>query len=365
VLSPEAGSADLRHRYVSSLQSALTLDEVTDAFMHEGASLIPSDTYALYQLDAVGNEVLSLRCSTPQRFLDAYEEYGRADDPVLDFATREKRPIDSSRVVALQTWEASGARAALAVDGYRHSLEAPVLVAGTVFGTMNFARTHGRPEFTEQDLVSARFVCEQLGLAAERALRFELTGRRTSMLEHALDCIPQPVILTDMDAQVLFRNRAARSTSTGSPDDPVSDSIDEALDEFRQHGKRVHTRSVRRPGTGDQLITKSFRLSERLDIAVTLVFNSGGEQLKKLPAWNVLSRREQEITELVAQGLTTKQIAERAFISENTVKQHLKRVFAKVDVHNRAELVQLVWAHSGRSASTDGSAPGSAHRRPA
>jgi DNA-binding CsgD family transcriptional regulator len=63
--------------------------------------------------------------------------------------------------------------------------------------------------------------------------------------------------------------------------------------------------------------------------------------------------------------LTTKQIAERAFISENTVKQHLKRVFAKVDVHNRAELVQLVWAHSEHSGAHDRSAPGGANRRPA
>jgi DNA-binding CsgD family transcriptional regulator/PAS domain-containing protein len=365
MLSPDTGSADLRHRYVSTLQSALTLDEVTDAFMREGASLIPSDVHGLYQLDAAGNGVVGVRVSTPKRFLDAYEDYGRADDPVLAFATREKRPIDSSRVVSAQAWESCGARAALAVDGYHHSLEAPVLVAGTVYGTMNFARAHGRAEFSEQDLVSARFAGEQLGLAAERALRFELTGRRTSMLEHTLDCIPQPVILTDLDAQVLFRNRAARNTSAGTPDDPVSESIGEALDAFRTHGKRVHTRSVRRPGTGDQLITKSFHLSERLDIAVTLVFNSGGEQLKRLPAWNVLSRREQEIAELVAQGLTTKQIAERAFISENTVKQHLKRVFAKVDVHNRAELVQLVWAHSEHSGAHDRSAPGGANRRPA
>ena len=79
----------------------------------------------------------------------------------------------------------------------------------------------------------------------------------------------------------------------------------------------------------------------------------------------MINHLEQEIAELVAQGLTTKQIAERAFISENTVKQHLKRVFAKVDVHNRAELVQLVWAHSERSISTDGSGTGTTHRRPA
>ncbi|MGW5690473.1 LuxR C-terminal-related transcriptional regulator [Streptomyces asiaticus] len=37
-------------------------------------------------------------------------------------------------------------------------------------------------------------------------------------------------------------------------------------------------------------------------------------------------------------------MGERAFISENTVKQHLKRIFAKTDVSSRAELVQLMWS---------------------
>lgn len=346
----DAGTVDLRHRYVSSLQSALTLDEVTDAYMRVGTQLISSDVCGLYQLDAAGKDVLNMCVSERQRFLDAYEDYGRFDDPVLDFVVREKRPIDSSRVAASETWESCGAHSALAVDGYHHSLEAPVIVAGTVFGTVNFARTQQRPEFTETDLISARFACEQLGLAAERALRFETTGHRTSLLEHTLDRIPQPVILTDLDSRVLFRNRAARNLPSVGPRrsrDPIAESITEAMEMFRTRGKRVHTCSVRESETGEHLITKSFRLPEPQDGAVTLVFNSSGERVNKLPAWNVLSRREQEIAELVSQGLSTKQIAEQAFISENTVKQHLKRIFAKIDVHNRAELVQLAWAHGG------------------
>ena len=52
---------------------------------------------------------------------------------------------------------------------------------------------------------------------------------------------------------------------------------------------------------------------------------------------------------LVSEGLTTREIAQRAFISENTVKQHLKRIYAKTNVSNRAELIQLTWASSSAS----------------
>lgn len=49
-----------------------------------------------------------------------------------------------------------------------------------------------------------------------------------------------------------------------------------------------------------------------------------------------LTRREREVLELLAQGLTNKEIASALFISINTVKRHLRAVFEKLDVHTRS-----------------------------
>jgi RNA polymerase sigma factor (sigma-70 family) len=51
---------------------------------------------------------------------------------------------------------------------------------------------------------------------------------------------------------------------------------------------------------------------------------------------DVLTVREREVLDLLAQGMTNKEIAERLFITTNTVKRHLKSVFNKLDVHTRA-----------------------------
>jgi DNA-binding NarL/FixJ family response regulator len=52
----------------------------------------------------------------------------------------------------------------------------------------------------------------------------------------------------------------------------------------------------------------------------------------------VLSQREREIVVLVAQGFKNKEMAERMFISEQTVKNHLHNIFDKVGVSDRLEL---------------------------
>ena len=51
-----------------------------------------------------------------------------------------------------------------------------------------------------------------------------------------------------------------------------------------------------------------------------------------------LSNREREISDLVARGFTNEQIGERLDISEPTVKTHLRNIYSKTDIHDRANL---------------------------
>ena len=54
-----------------------------------------------------------------------------------------------------------------------------------------------------------------------------------------------------------------------------------------------------------------------------------------------ITRRELEILELIAQGLSNREIAEKLFVSENTVKTHAGRVFDKLGAQRRTQAVQL------------------------
>ncbi len=59
-------------------------------------------------------------------------------------------------------------------------------------------------------------------------------------------------------------------------------------------------------------------------------------------ASNALSARQREILELVDEGLTNAQIANRLFLTESTVKQHLRIAYKLLGVSNRTEAAKLV-----------------------
>ena len=54
-----------------------------------------------------------------------------------------------------------------------------------------------------------------------------------------------------------------------------------------------------------------------------------------------ITPRELEILNLIAVGLTNREIAERLFVSENTVKTHSSRVFGKLNARRRTEAVRI------------------------
>ena len=103
-----------------------------------------------------------------------------------------------------------------------------------------------------------------------------------------------------------------------------------------------------------ELLIKSIRkvhageiwLDSHTTAAVMRQFATGGEETPAGVApsssrereRSLLSQREREIVALVAQGFKNKEMAEKMFISEQTVKNHLHNIFDKLGVSDRLEL---------------------------
>jgi predicted ATPase/DNA-binding CsgD family transcriptional regulator len=75
-----------------------------------------------------------------------------------------------------------------------------------------------------------------------------------------------------------------------------------------------------------------------IDDALEWARRARGPRGRPASGWGSLTPTEAKVAELVSEGLTNPQIAERMFVSKATVKTHLAHIFRKLHVHSRAEL---------------------------
>jgi NarL family two-component system response regulator LiaR len=79
------------------------------------------------------------------------------------------------------------------------------------------------------------------------------------------------------------------------------------------------------------------------EVYITPVNTSNGNGViasEEEPAKLGLSKRELEVLQLVAEGLSNQEIADRLFVSLNTIKTHSGRIFEKLDVKRRTQAIE-------------------------
>jgi len=88
---------------------------------------------------------------------------------------------------------------------------------------------------------------------------------------------------------------------------------------------------------GLKLTRKKEVIVEREVLVSAQPFVLNEQRLREL----TITPRELEILDLIAQGLSNREIAEKLFVSENTVKTHSSRLFDKLSAKRRTQAVQI------------------------
>jgi DNA-binding NarL/FixJ family response regulator len=60
-----------------------------------------------------------------------------------------------------------------------------------------------------------------------------------------------------------------------------------------------------------------------------------------------LTRREREVAELIAQGMTNREIAARLYLAERTAQNHVQHILDKLNLPNRSRIA--VWVQSAKN----------------
>ena len=89
--------------------------------------------------------------------------------------------------------------------------------------------------------------------------------------------------------------------------------------------------------------------AQQLDWLVNAVSQTHTVRLVSAKGFDLLSKREEEVVRLVAEGLNNHQIAQQLHLSDHTVKNHLFHIFDKLGISNRVELVLYAVSRSKRA----------------
>jgi two-component system, NarL family, response regulator LiaR len=87
----------------------------------------------------------------------------------------------------------------------------------------------------------------------------------------------------------------------------------------------------------ETVVVKEVSVPVEVRVRVPEPFVADQERMRQLG----ITRRELEILEAIAAGLSTREIAARLFVSENTVKTHSSRLFDKLNARRRTQAVQI------------------------
>jgi DNA-binding CsgD family transcriptional regulator len=237
----------------------------------------------------------------------------------------------------------------LAPQGYDDELRAAARAGSATWGFISLIRAKGRPSFSPQDTALVASVSHAVGEALRsRWLREMSPG-------------PAPVapglLMVDRTGAVVSLNDEAQAWLEHLPDATSPDGLTHSTGVWNVVAKAWATANGNEPGTarvrlrsrsGQWLILHASTLkgaSATAELTAVMIEPAqAGEIAPIIVRAYALTPRELDITQALARGLTTSEIAATLFLSAHTVRDHIKSIFEKVSVNSRGELVAQLFA---------------------
>jgi DNA-binding CsgD family transcriptional regulator len=323
-------------------------------------SAVPFEAYAAFTMDPSNGLIThALQTIGDESGLRVYLERVFFEDDVLEFdwMARNRFPAGLlSEATKGKLEQAPRYRELVGPEGYGYELRGAFSTDTQLWGGLALWREKGRPDFAAREIAFVRRVAPHIA-AGLRAATLQRELREDRVGDDAAG-----VLVLDGRGTVVQHNAAAERrlreignlggrwregeglpapiwTVLGTLKSSLRSEADRELNTVPY--LRVRARSGR-------WLTLQASLAEWSHThpaeSVVIIAPAGPNDVLHLRAIGYgLSPREQEVVDLVVRGASTRRISQVLYISEYTVKDHLKNIFGKVGVRGRRALVKQLY----------------------
>ena len=235
-----------------------------------------------------------------------------------------------------------------AATGFRSEVRTTFTLGGSAWGVAQFDRLGDSPRFSDDE----KAWLERIAPIVASALRHALIAQPAASPAvrgpgHPRDRPGGTRRVRDQRGRRLARRARVppRPGHTGALPVPVeANAYASSVRAFADRCSDQAPRGRLRTRSGVWLSMHGSLLQGTENLAVVIEPAKGGDVAPLIVEAYGLTQRELDVTRAIARGLGTAEIAEHLFVSQHTVRDHVKSVFEKVGVSSRGELVAKVFA---------------------
>ena len=320
---------------VCSFSSKTDFFEIESEFFSSISTIIPAHATAIYLFksmqdkpDYIGGK------GVDKDFLTYYEKKGRKIDPLKNWIMNKRSPNQSQLLLGLKGWQNHPVYDVVKTASIDFAMQAPIVNGDDIIGSINFGRSFSEGEFKKHDLLTVSILSHFLGLAIINSFGKNSITEYNKMFCNGIDSMKQSMIITDSDCNINYANHAAMGTIIRHfGQEKTETKFINRLGEISYNSTDCEATIV------DNLKLRRCQLPGSSNKQSIVFLDDNPPPSINRTVQEILTSREIDVLMQVERGMQNKEIAEKLYISVNTVKRHLENMYRKFNVSSRTKLI--------------------------
>ena len=310
-------------------------------FARSFSDYLNADLFGLYAMSCATQPRATLTSRSMDGFLEEYEAF-RNRDPVFRHLLRQRWAMDGVSLLGYEAWVRHPLARFLKSWNLQHTLQGAIFVNNRIIATLNFARRENQGPFDFDDVTKIESLCKQISdeLSERQESRFHpVSANRTARISNPR-ATNHHLILTDGAGTITHYDLEKLRSFPGLTLAQLQADILRTIKTMKMQGLTSVERDII---DADKVVARltTHAIPDGEGFLTTLSKVAANSDIPEDPA-NGLGPRTRNVLDLLVRGYSNKLIAREMAISENTVKDHVRRIYGHFGVTNRAELTWIL-----------------------